>query len=168
METTPWLSLSATTGTTPSTVQFIVDITGLPQGHYSALVFIEELSVLAGVTNDIDTVKVTLTVDQQTAVDDNQGTLPTDYSLEQNYPNPFNPETVIEFNLPAPSHVTMTVFNIIGQKVTDIVDENLSAGNKRVVWDGRDAAGHEVQSGVYFYRITTDKFSMTRKMMLLK
>lgn len=168
IETSPWLALSATTGTSPSTVTFTVDITGLAVGPYNTIVVVKQSSLLAGVDDDIDTVYVTLLVDQPTGVDDDHGAVPKSFSLEQNYPNPFNPETVIEYNLAASGHVTLTIFNVIGQKVCDIVNGYQSAGNKQAVWNGRDESGHEVQSGVYFYRLTTDSFSMTRKMMLLK
>jgi hypothetical protein len=120
------------------------------------------------VTDDVDTIYVKLLIDQPTGVEDEFGTIPKSYSLNQNYPNPFNPETVIEYNLAASGHVTLTVFNVLGQKVVDVVNAYESAGNKQAVWNGRDDTGREVQSGVYFYRLTTDNFSMTRKMMLLK
>jgi hypothetical protein len=170
VETSPWLSLSATTGTTPSTVSFSVDITDLSVGTYNTQVEIKQVSVTTsmGVTDDIDTVYVKLIVDQPTGVEDDHGAVPKSYSLNQNYPNPFNPETVIEYSLPASGHVTLTVFNVVGQKVVDVVNGYQSAGNKQAVWNGRDENGREVQSGVYFYRLTSDNFTMTRKMMLLK
>jgi|GEM_PF-2823473 len=170
VETSPWLSMSATTGTSPSTVSFSVDITDLVVGTYNTLVEIKQISVTTsmGVTDDIDTVYVKLLVDQPTGVDDDHSAVPKSYSLKQNYPNPFNPETVIEYNLAASAHVTLTVFNVIGQKVVDVVNGYESAGSKQAIWNGRDENGREVQSGIYFYRLTTDNFSMTRKMMLLK
>ncbi len=170
IETSPWLSMSATTGTSPSTVTFNVDITGLGMGTYTTQVIIEQTATAKslGVTFDMDTINVRLIVDQATGVDDNQGSLPTSFSLNQNYPNPFNPETVIEYNLATPSHVTLTVYNVLGQKVVDIVNGFESAGRKQAVWSGKDESGRDVQSGVYFYRLTTDNFSMTRKMMLMK
>ena len=170
IETSPWLSMSATTGTSPSTVSFSVDITDLAVGTYNTQVEIKQVSLTTsmGVTDDIDTIYVKLLVDQPTGVDDDYSAVPKSYSLKQNYPNPFNPETVIEYNLAASGHVTLTVFNVVGQKVVDVVNGYESAGSKQAVWNGRDENGREVQSGVYFYRLTTDNFSMTRKMMLLK
>ncbi|MCX6833331.1 MAG: T9SS type A sorting domain-containing protein, partial [candidate division Zixibacteria bacterium] len=168
VETSPWLSMSATTGTSPSTVSFSVDITDLAVGTYNTLVEIKQVSLKAGVIDDIDTIYIKLLVDQPTGVDDDNSAVPKSYSLKQNYPNPFNPETVIEYNLAASGHVTLAVFNVLGQKVVDVVNGYESAGNKQAVWNGRDENGREVQSGVYFYRLTTDNFSMTRKMMLLK
>lgn len=168
IETTPWLSLSATSGTTPSTVNFIIDVTGLSVGSYSANVIIKQVTLGLDITDDQDTVVVDLIVDTPTDVDDMGGPLPTVFSLEQNYPNPFNPTTSIEFNLPKASHVRLTVYNVLGQKVKDLIDGSLSAGNKHVEWDGTDQTGQTVQSGIYFYRISASEFSQTRKMMFLK
>lgn len=96
------------------------------------------------------------------------GNLPMVYSLSQNYPNPFNPSTAIEFALPRPGLVMLDVYDIIGRRVRTLVSEAITAGTKRVIWDGRDAAGATVASGVYFYRIIADEFIETRKMLLLK
>lgn len=94
--------------------------------------------------------------------------LPESFSLDQNVPNPFNPNTYINFAVPKTAHVTIEVYNALGQKVTTLVDETLKAGLKRVEWDGLDNSGNSVASGVYFYRMTSDSFSETKKMMLLK
>jgi len=89
--------------------------------------------------------------------------LPTVFSLAQNYPNPFNPATEINFGLPVPSNVQLTVYNVLGQTVTTLVDGELPAGNHTITWDASS-----VSSGVYFYRLTTNQFVETKKMMLLK
>jgi hypothetical protein len=96
------------------------------------------------------------------------GTLPTFYALHQNHPNPFNPATKICFSLPQASRVKLQVYNIMGQVVTILVDEQLEAGEHEVVWNGKDVNGHAAASGVYFYRIMADDFMATRKMVLLK
>jgi|GEM_PF-2412924 len=96
------------------------------------------------------------------------GNIPTAYSLSQNYPNPFNPSTAIEFTLPRPGQITLEVFDIVGRKVRTLVSEAVTAGTKRVIWDGNNADGATVASGVYFYRIKASDFSETRKMLLLK
>ena len=95
-------------------------------------------------------------------------TLPTTFALEQNYPNPFNPTTTIEFALPRTGQVRLEVFNMLGQLVTILANEQLSAGAYRVVWDGRDIWGNQVASGVYLYRLQTGDYVETRKMLLLK
>lgn len=96
------------------------------------------------------------------------GALPTSYSLDQNYPNPFNPTTQVPFALPVAGHVELTVFNVLGQKVTTLVNGEYPAGNHVVEWDGHDADGQQVSSGVYFYRIASNNFTDAKKMMLLK
>ncbi|MEZ5359564.1 MAG: FlgD immunoglobulin-like domain containing protein [Candidatus Zixiibacteriota bacterium] len=94
--------------------------------------------------------------------------LPTAYAVSQNYPNPFNPETTILYALPEAGDVTVAVYNVVGQKVRTLVDEHQEAGEHHVVWDGKDAHGSQVASGVYFYRTQLNDFSETRKMVLLK
>jgi hypothetical protein len=94
--------------------------------------------------------------------------LPTQFSLSQNYPNPFNPKTTISYALPADAFVKLTVYNILGQKVKTLVDEQQTAGYKQVIWDGKSDGGQEVSSGIYFYQIQAGSFTKTAKMSLLK
>ena len=93
---------------------------------------------------------------------------PIAWSLSQNYPNPFNPSTTIRFSLLSSSYVTLEVFNILGQKVRTLVNEDLTAGYKQINWDGTNQNGQPVSSGIYFYRLKTDSFSETKKMVLMK
>jgi len=114
-----------------------------------------------------------------------QGSLPAVFSLSQNYPNPFNPTTVIRYSLPvdrqgqsgnggararttSTSYVSLKVYNILGQEVRTLVDEEQAPGNYSVRWDGRDNAGRELTSGIYIYRIQAGDFAQTRRMILLK
>jgi hypothetical protein len=85
------------------------------------------------------------------------------YTLNQNYPNPFNPSTVITYSIPAASKVTLTIYNTLGQLITTLVNENQEAGNYSVNFN---AAG--LSSGMYFYRMQSDNFIKTNKMLLLK
>jgi hypothetical protein len=89
--------------------------------------------------------------------------IPKAYALTQNYPNPFNPSTEISFDLPQASHVNLTIYNVLGQKVQTLVDEQREAGSYTVTWDASPYS-----SGVYFYRISADNFSNTKKMLMLK
>ncbi len=90
--------------------------------------------------------------------------VPTTSALRQNYPNPFNPSTVIEFSVPAdPGMTSLTVFNLLGQKVADVVNERLPEGTYRATFDGSG-----LPSGVYLYRLTTGTHTITRRMMLVK
>jgi len=88
--------------------------------------------------------------------------------LLQNYPNPFNPDTKIDFYLSHDDNVTLSVYNIKGQKVCDLLHGATPAGKHSVVWNGKDSIGHTVSSGVYLYKLTTGLGSVQRKMVLLK
>ena len=94
--------------------------------------------------------------------------VPDDFYLSPCYPNPFNPTTTIPFGLPQAGHVRLTVFNILGQQVATLVDDDFAAGHHEVPWHGRSSSGNSVSSGVYFYRLETDTFMKTRKMLLIK
>jgi hypothetical protein len=98
----------------------------------------------------------------------NSGQRPNRYSLSQNYPNPFNANTQISFALPKAGKTVLEVFNILGQKVNTLVDEYMTAGTKIANWDGRDFSGREVTSGVYFYRLRSEGFLQTKKMLFIK
>ncbi len=93
----------------------------------------------------------------------NQEQLPTSYSLWQNYPNPFNPSTTIHFELPKESHVTLKVYNMIGQEVLTVLDENKVAGRYDLRIDGTSLA-----SGVYFYRLVAGDYIATKKLILIR
>ena len=94
--------------------------------------------------------------------------LPTKFALNQNYPNPFNPSTEIRFDLPTRSQVSIEIYNVLGQKVKTLVDEEKPAGPYIVDWNGTSDNGTQVSSGVYFYRMQAGSFVETKKMMLLK
>jgi hypothetical protein len=94
--------------------------------------------------------------------------IPHTYSLDQNYPNPFNAGTIISFALPEASRVKVTVFNVLGQTVKVLADQDMTAGVQRLSWDGRDDNGNSASSGVYFYRIAANSFTDTKKMTLIK
>lgn len=98
--------------------------------------------------------------------------IPTTFALFQNRPNPFNPNTTIDFNINGSAsggeHVTLEVFNLLGQLVKTLVDEQLPTGQHSAVWDGTDKYGHRAASGIYLYRLRVGNDSQTKKMMLLK
>lgn len=93
---------------------------------------------------------------------------PGKFALNQNFPNPFNPSTMITYALGRESHVRLCIYNILGQAVRTLVNGNAAAGIHKVVWDGTDNHGHQLASGVYFYRITAGAYTSTRKMTLLR
>ena len=96
------------------------------------------------------------------------GLVPDNYALMQNYPNPFNPSTEISFQLPDNSHVSLEIFNVLGQRVTTLANGVLEAGEHVFIWDGTDANGNTVSSGIYLYRLKAGDFVDTKKMVLMK
>jgi flagellar hook assembly protein FlgD len=93
---------------------------------------------------------------------------PTVFSLEQNYPNPFNPETQITYALPLATHVKLVLYNVLGQKVKTLVDEEQTAGYKTMQWDGRDENENELASGIYFYHLQAGDYNEVKKMIMMK
>jgi hypothetical protein len=93
---------------------------------------------------------------------------PATVSLGGAYPNPFNPTTEISFSLPERAQVSLVIYNILGEKVKTLVNQTMEAGNYNVTWDSKDEAGNSVASGIYFYRLKTDDFDKTMKMLLMK
>jgi type IX secretion system substrate protein len=94
---------------------------------------------------------------------DYESGLPTSYSLSQNYPNPFNPTTEIKFDIPTRSQTTLKVFNVLGQEVERLVDKEMSPGRYVAEWDAS-----EYSSGIYFYKLESENFVDTKKMVLVK
>ena len=91
------------------------------------------------------------------------------FGLVSNFPNPFNPSTTIEFTLQEQGRVKVEVYDILGSKIATLIDnQDLSAGQKRLVWNGKNDKGIQMVSGTYIYRISSGKFSVSKKMMLLK
>jgi len=88
--------------------------------------------------------------------------------LHGNYPNPFNPETTISFSVKDKGHVKVNIYNVKGQLVKTLVNDNMNAGKHTIVWNGRDNAGKAVSSGVYFYKMSAGKYSSTKKMIMMK
>jgi hypothetical protein len=95
--------------------------------------------------------------------------IPTEFELSQNFPNPFNPVTTIQYGLPSPSRITLKVYNLLGKEVMTLVDNELKeAGYHTAIWNGRNAVGDGVVSGVYFIRIRVGNFVQTQKMLLIR
>jgi hypothetical protein len=106
--------------------------------------------------------------DFATPVENEVNNIPTKYSLEQNYPNPFNPSTVIKYSIPTDvrgemQEVRLTVYDILGNEVATLVNENQKAGNYQVTFNAKN-----LSSGIYFYRLQSGNFVESKKMMLIK
>jgi len=108
-----------------------------------------------------DTLRSTLDVDPGDLV-------PVEFALEQNYPNPFNPTTTIGYALKERSMVVMKLYDVLGEEVRTLVNEEQGAGVREVVWDGRNNSGSLVSSGVYLYRLEAGRFVKSVKMILMK
>ena len=147
LETLPAMVCDAQ-GQETSLLSDVVDRTLADEARMQVLAELTELSALTAVAGPV--------------------VVPHDFRLEQNYPNPFNPSTTIAFAVPARGDVKLTVYNLAGQKTLRLVDEVLKAGRHTVSWDGRDAHGRELASGVYIYRLKTGDRSATRKLLMLK
>lgn len=94
--------------------------------------------------------------------------IPTSFALSQNYPNPFNPTTTIKYQVAENAKVSLTIYDMLGQKVKTLIDNEQEAGYYTVRWDGTNESGSKVTSGIYIYRLTAGKFTSTIKMNLLK
>lgn len=136
-----------------------LDFTG--NGNKSSAKIALSNTVLAGPTGELIPVAVKSgTIDV--------AVMPGTFALHQNYPNPFNPVTEIRFDLPDVSNVTLTVYNLMGQKIHTLVSGELEAGFHSIIWNGTNAMGNPVSSGMYFYMIDAENFHDMKKMVLLK
>ena len=94
--------------------------------------------------------------------------MPAIFTLHQNFPNPFNPITTLRYDLPLDALVTLSIYDMLGRKITQLVSTNQEAGFKSVQWDATDSKGRPVSAGVYLYQIQAGVFVQTKKMVLLK
>jgi hypothetical protein len=94
--------------------------------------------------------------------------LPSTFKLDQNYPNPFNPSTIIRYELPKMSNVSIKIYDALGKEVRSLIDEAQNAGTHNLLWDAVNNYGQRVSSGVYFYRIVAGDFVQTKKMLMIK
>jgi hypothetical protein len=135
------------------------------QDHDTDLVVVNYWYMGTGTITYYENLSGTTSVD-----DDHNGsqTVPATFSLGQNYPNPFNPGTTISFDLPRRSDVTVSIHNVLGQKVVTVWSGVKGAGTHSVYWNGKDEYDQDMSSGVYFYSLITDDYCETRKMILMK
>ena len=124
-------------------------------------------------TDGIDTVRVTgddrvLFVNRYEFLSIEGEGIPTEFALHENYPNPFNPTTTLRFDLPEVSDITLTIYNMLGQRVRTFNMQSTPAGYHSVTWDATNDLSQQVGAGVYLYQLQTKDFVKTRKMVLLK
>ena len=96
------------------------------------------------------------------------GNVPDEFILYANYPNPFNPVTSLRYDLPKQAQVTLTIYDLMGREVTQLVNTTQESGYRSVQWDATDSFGKPVSAGVYLYQIRAGEFVQTKKMVLLK
>jgi len=130
-----------------------------------------KFSVVA--TDGIDTVNVTgddrvLFVNRYEFLSTEGEGIPTEFALHENYPNPFNPTTTLRFDLPEVSNITLTIYNMLGQRVRTFNMNDTPAGYHSIKWNATNDYGEQVGAGVYLYQLQTKDFVKTRKMVLLK
>ncbi|MHB1688474.1 MAG: carboxypeptidase regulatory-like domain-containing protein [Ignavibacteriaceae bacterium] len=143
-------------------------IAGLTQGNYTITASVstyssKKLTTTYSPTAGTTTVSNFTMAKTVTAVKNQTANLPAKFVLENNYPNPFNPSTIIGFSVPYSSHVTLDIFNVLGQKVAELVNNNLAAGHYSYSFDAS-----KLSSGVYLYRLQTGNFVSVKKMVLSK
>src|SRR5574338_66290 len=119
-------------------------------------------SAISGVIY-FDDLRAVKKINGPTDIDDNYFTIPEQYYLFQNYPNPFNPETIIKYQIPSAGHTTIKIFDVLGNEVVTLLDEFKTAGRYEIKFNGSS-----ISSGIYFYRLQSDSFVETKKMLLLK
>ncbi|MBS1516660.1 MAG: T9SS type A sorting domain-containing protein [Bacteroidetes bacterium] len=140
----------------------------LRKAYWNYLLISEDQS--SGFHNPFFVIQVLLTSRNYTVGIAQNGTeVPEVFELSQNYPNPFNPSTKIDFSIPKTGNVSLKIYDITGREVRTLIkNETMFAGKYTVDWNSIDNYGHQVSSGVYFYRFITDNYVNTKKMMLLK
>ena len=104
----------------------------------------------------------------QLATDKDPDQIPNSFTLEQNFPNPFNPVTTIRYTVSDHQQINISVFDMRGNLVKNLLNSSQWPGVKTVQWDAADSRGNMVSAGVYFYKIRTGSFIQTKKMILLK
>ncbi|MFC1898689.1 right-handed parallel beta-helix repeat-containing protein [Candidatus Cloacimonadota bacterium] len=107
--------------------------------------------------------------ENQNVVGANENLIPLVTNLYQNYPNPFNPTTTISFSIPVDSKINLSVYNLKGQKVNIVVNNQYEKGNHSIIWNGEDETGNSVSSGIYYYKLVVNgKTEAVKKCLLLK
>ena len=94
--------------------------------------------------------------------------LPLEFSLYQNYPNPFNPATIFRYDLPKNTNVKLTIYDLMGKIVKNLVSDQQNPGYKLIQWNSTNNKGQPVSAGMYFYTIQAGEFRQTKKMVLLR
>ncbi len=147
------VSLNDYVGAGNENVQFRFNLVADGDNNVGDGVYLDDIYILADGVN---------------AIDSQEESVPTEYSLMQNYPNPFNPVTTVAYELPKAGQVSIEIYSILGERIATLVDREHQAGRYKVVWNALNDNGVKVSSGVYFYKIKTESFVNVKKMILIK
>ncbi len=145
----------------PAEVTFYLGLANLPGTSMDP----ELLNVVCGFPGENNPVVIetnALSLDENLSI-------PTQFALHQNYPNPFNPSTQISFDIPEGSEgVTLNIYNVLGKKVSTLINNSMNPGRHKVEWNAKDNEGNPVASGIYFYELNTPSFTSRKKMLLIR
>ncbi len=158
-----WVQMAAAAGDVPEgqtdTIELTFDATGLPEGSYEATLTIS--------SNAGDPVIVPISIEVLYDPTDSEE-VPAKLALGKNHPNPFNPKTQIAFALSQSGPAKLTVYDVRGRAIITLADGVMNAGEYSVEWNGRDEAGRQLASGLYFYKLEAENQVLTEKMLMLK
>ena len=132
-------------------------------GPYNGFSAADEVIVASGELE----ITVQVGVGAQVSIEE-PGITPLQFALHQNYPNPFNPETMIRFDVADKTDVSISVYNILGEKVTTLLKGSLETGTYHVQWNGVSDQGKTLPSGMYFYELKSPLFHSVKKLVLVK
>jgi photosystem II stability/assembly factor-like uncharacterized protein len=149
--------------TTNAGSSWLVDSTLIPKGYVYSIAYNKNGNTFFGLVSGYITTDMI-----PFGVKDDAGQTVKSFALNQNYPNPFNPETNISFSLKNGSRVSLKVFDLMGREVATLIDGEKQAGNYNIRFDARNSSGEKLSSGVYFYRLKTNGFYETKKMILVR
>ena len=167
-----WLTVSPYSGTA-NAGGFAHDSMTVKVGMYGVYdgFSIDEELLVEGVSRlalpDEYSISVQLAVGAQVSLDESKVT-PFEFALHQNYPNPFNPETKIQFDVAEKSHVSVEIFNLVGQKVATLANSTMDAGKYTITWGGLNDRGAPLPSGMYFYEMNSSDYHAIKKLVLVK
>ena len=117
---------------------------------------------------DGDTITFEIPIEYESVSNDNYYSIPDNFALYQNYPNPFNPFTILRYDLPENCLVNISIYDMLGNKVNQLVNGTQNSGYKSLIWNATNTLGQPVSAGVYIYSIRAGDFKKTNKMIFLK
>ncbi len=167
LEDVPWLKIEPLFGLTGAGSDTALMITIRPENIQPGY-YLSGITLYSSHAGEMRKDFIPIFLDYATGIASSEPQIPTQFEVGQNYPNPFNPKTHVRFGLPTPARVKIEIFNLLGRRVYVEETQPLPAGYHLFEWNGQSAAGQEVSSGIYFYRISDGKNMAVRKMVLLR